>query len=176
MTLDNLLAAIPDYAKDIRLNLNSMLNNHASLSDTRFYGSLLAASYASRNADVIDAVSQLTADKLSSEVQEAVRAATAIMSMTNIYYRFTDLVANEAYGKMPAGLRMNMMREHRADKLDFELFCLVVSIINGCSMCISAHEKQLIKAGINNEAIQMVAKLASVIHALSVVSEIARRD
>jgi lipoyl-dependent peroxiredoxin subunit D len=89
------------------------------------------------------------------------------MAMTNIYYRFTDLVEDSSYGKMPAGLRMNIMRDHGVDKIDFELWSLAISIINGCSMCISSHEKQLINHGVSKETIQLIAKIAATTHALA---------
>ena len=93
------------------------------------------------------------------------------MAMNNIYYRFTDLSDNEEYIKMPAGLRMNVMRDHGADKIDFELWSLGASVINGCSMCINSHEKQLIKVGITREIIQYTAKVAAIVHALAVTHE-----
>ncbi|WP_278371214.1 carboxymuconolactone decarboxylase family protein, partial [Thalassospira xiamenensis] len=54
-------------------------------------------------------------------------------------------------------------------KADFELFSLAVSAINGCGMCIDSHEKVLKNAGIKKETVQNAVRIASVIHAVSVV-------
>ena len=37
---------------------------------------------------------------------------------------------------MPARLRMNVMANPGVEKVDFELWSLAVSAINGCGMCI----------------------------------------
>jgi alkyl hydroperoxide reductase subunit D len=68
--------------------------------------------------------------------------AVTIMSMNNIYYRFTDLVEQESYRKMSVGLRMNVMREIKGSKIDFELWSLVVSGINAYSLCVTAEAVQ----------------------------------
>ncbi len=61
------------------------------------------------------------------------------MAMNNVYYRFTHLAGNQEYRNMPAKLRMNVIGATGIDKIDFELFSLAVSAINGCGMCIDAH-------------------------------------
>ena len=87
------------------------------------------------------------------------------MAMNNIYYRFVHLSEDKEYSQMQAGLRMRSIIEHGIDKIDFEIFSLAVSVINGCGMCIDAHSNQLIKHGLSKTQIQMTAKIASVINA-----------
>jgi alkyl hydroperoxide reductase subunit D len=65
---------------------------------------------------------------------------------------------------MPAGLRMRGIMDHGIEKVDFEVFSLAVSIINGCGMCIDAHANQLIKHGMSKNQIQMIAKIAAVVN------------
>jgi AhpD family alkylhydroperoxidase len=77
----------------------------------------------------------------------AAKGAAAIMGMNNIYYRFTHLSSNEKYGTMRAGLRMNVIRTHGIDQLDFELWCISVSAINGCGACVDSHDKVLREKG-----------------------------
>lgn len=167
LTLNNILTNLPEYAKDIRLNLTSFITNHDLLSHNQFYGTLLTTALASKNPTVITAIQNEASNYLNEQTINGAKAAATIMAMTNIYYRFTDLVEDHDYSKMPAGLRMNIMRDHGTEKIDFEIWSLAVSIINGCSMCISAHEKQLISHGISKEAIQLIAKIAATIHALA---------
>ena len=171
-TLNNILENLPEYAKDIRLNMTSLINNYGALNQEQFYGTLLASSLASKNKTIVAAVHNETSTYLNDKSIAGVHAATTIMAMTNIYYRFTDLVEDDSYGRMPAGLRMNIMRDHGVNKIDFEIWSLAVSIINGCSMCISSHEKQLLNHGISKETIQLVAKIAATTHALARAYEI----
>lgn len=73
------------------------------------------------------------------------------MGMNNVFYRFTHLSSNQKYGTMRAGLRMNVIRTHGIDQLDFELWCIAVSAINGCGACVDSHEKILRDKGFAEE-------------------------
>ena len=172
MNFETILAGIPDYAKDIKLNLSSLINNHSPLNDNQFAGSVLAAAIACKNPALAKYVSQAVSEQLAPNELSAVHSAVAIMGMTNIYYRFTDLVDDASYAAMPAGLRMNILRDPGVDKIDFEMWSLAVSIIGGCHKCVSAHEQQLIKHGISTETIQLLAKIAAVIHSLACIHTI----
>ena len=101
----------------------------------------------------------------------AAKISGTLMSMTNIYYRFTHLVSNEEYSKMPAGLRMNAMSpaKHGIEAIDFELASTAVSALNGCGMCMYSHEKILKKHGVESNKIQETVKIASTVHALIVL-------
>jgi alkyl hydroperoxide reductase subunit D len=103
---------------------------------------------------------------LSVEAQNAARAAAAIMGMNNVYYRFTHLVGGD-YPSMPAKLRMNVMARPGVDKVDFELWSLAVSAVNGCGMCMESHEKIVRTAGLTQEAVQAAVRIAAVVHAVA---------
>ena len=169
--MENILNNLPEYAKDTKLNYSAIVNNHSLLNDTRFYGLLLVSAITSRNKVITDAITELVKQHLDEKTINGAKASASIMAMNNIYYRFTDLSDNEEYIKMPAGLRMNVMRDPGVDKVDFELWSLGASVINGCSMCINSHEKQLLNAGITRDIIQFTAKVAAIIHALAVTYE-----
>ena len=95
----------------------------------------------------------------------------AIMGMNNIYYRFTHAVAAKDYAGMRAGLRMNIIMQHGVAATDFELWCLAVSAINGCSACMDSHERVVVEKGLSREAVQAAIKIAAVIHAVAVTIE-----
>lgn len=172
MNFDVILNGIPDYAKDIKLNFSSMINNHGGLSDSQFAGSVLVAAIATKNSALTKYVHQSVVNQLAENEINAVHAAAAIMGMTNIYYRFTDLVDDPSYSTMAAGLRMNILRDPGVDKIDFEMWSLVASVIGGCHKCVSSHEQQLIKHGVTKEIVQLLAKISSVMHSLSCVQVI----
>lgn len=170
-TLQTIQEAIPAYAKDIKLNLSSLLNNNEHLTEQQFWGTMLASAMMSKNKMLLNAVKQDAQTKLTAEAFNAAKSATAIMAMNNVYYRFTHLVGNEDYQKMPANLRMSVMAQPGIDKLDFELFSLAVSAMNGCGKCMDSHEKVLVGKGVSKEAVQAATKIASVLHAVALVLE-----
>ncbi|HJT06288.1 MAG TPA: carboxymuconolactone decarboxylase family protein [Stellaceae bacterium] len=166
MTIDTIRDMLPDYAKDLKLNLSSLLNDNV-LSEQQRWGTLLATALASRNARLVAAVSADAAQHLSPAASTAAKAAASIMAMNNIYYRFTHLASDPDYATMPARLRMNVIANPGVDKADFELWSLAVSAINGCGKCIDAHDQVLRKAGVSRDAIQQAVRIASVIHAVA---------
>ncbi len=168
MALKEFAGTLPDFAKDIRLNVGSLLNETV-LNDQRKYGLLLACAHGSAHKPLVEATEAEVADKLSPEAANAARAAAAVMAMNNVYYRFTHLAGNDEYQRMPAKLRMNVIAAPGIDKVDFELFSLAVSAMNGCGMCIDSHEQVLKKAGVTAEVIQSSVRVASVMKAVATV-------
>ncbi|MEO1252143.1 MAG: carboxymuconolactone decarboxylase family protein [Pseudomonadota bacterium] len=168
MSLDALRDRIPDYAKDIRLNLGS-LASETSLSDQQKWGCFLASALASRNADVIAAIAAEAGDKLSAEAAIAAKAAAAIMAMNNVYYRATHLMSAGDYATLPAKLRMNVIGNPGVEKVDFELWSIAVSAINGCGMCLDSHEKVVRKAGLSTEQVQAALRIGAAVHAAAAI-------
>ena len=163
MSLDALRARLPEYAKDLKLNLGS-LAAETLLTPQQRAGTFIASALASRNAEVTRALVAEFAPLLGPEALTAAKAAAAIMGMNNVYYRFTHLVGGD-YPAMPARLRMNVMARPGVDKTDFELWSLAVSAINGCGMCMQAHERVVAEAGLSREQIQAAVRIAAVVHA-----------
>jgi alkyl hydroperoxide reductase subunit D len=173
MSLDAIRDALPDYARDLKLNLGSVLapTGAPGLSEKQIWGVAVAAAIASRNTDFARKIEELATAQLDDAYLNAARSAAAIMGMNNIYYRFLHLVEEPEYAQLPARLRMNVIGNPGIDKLDFELLSLAVSAINGCGMCIVAHEKQLRKHDVSREAIQSAVRIAATIHAVAGVLE-----
>ena len=161
---------LPEYAKDLKLNLSS-LASEVSLTEQQRAGAFVASALASRNATVSKAILAEFGPKLSPEALTAAKTSAAIMAMNNIYYRFVHLASSPDYKTMPAKLRMNAMAKPGVDKLDFELWSLAVSAVNGCGMCIDSHEKILRQAGVSAEAVQSAARIAAVVHAVAATLE-----
>ena len=166
MTIDALKDALPDYAKDLKLNLSS-LAAETLLTEQQRAGTFIACALASRERTTTAAIMSAFAPQLSPEALTAARAAAAIMGMNNIYYRFTHLASAPDYKTLPARLRMNVIGKPGVDKLDFELWCLAVSAINGCGVCIDSHEKILREGGLSAEQIQAAVRIAAVVHAVA---------
>jgi len=173
MTLDAIRDQLPDYARDLKLNLGSVLTQQGApgLSESQIASIALATAIASRNAQLVHAIETWAQPQLDEAHLQASRAAAAIMGMNNIYYRFLHLVEDAEYQTMPARLRMNVIGNPGIDKLEFELLSLAVSAVNGCGLCVTAHERKLREGGIGREAIQSAVRIASVMHAVAGVLE-----
>jgi alkyl hydroperoxide reductase subunit D len=174
MSIEQLKNQLPDFAKDIRLNLSMVLLEEGApdLSLKQLLGVALASAYATKNAVVIAALLAEIKDQLAENEILAAKSAAAIMAMNNVYYRFTHLVGDKAYATMPAKLRMNVIGNPGVAKVDFELNCLAVSAINGCGMCLEAHAHELTKVGVSKLAIQSAVRIASVVNAAAFGVEI----
>jgi alkyl hydroperoxide reductase subunit D len=168
MSIQNLKDRLPDYAKDLKLNLGS-LAAETLLNDTLKAGTFVAAAFASRNAQVIASINEEFGSKLSPADFNAAKAAAAIMGMNNVYYRFLHLAENQEYSRLPAKLRMNVIGTPGTAKENFELWSLAVSAINGCGMCIIAHEKVVRAGGLTAEQVQAAVRIAAVVHGVAVV-------
>ncbi|MDX2643679.1 alkyl hydroperoxide reductase [Streptomyces sp. PA03-1a] len=170
MALDELKSALPDYAKDLKLNLGSVIGNAEDtglLTQQQLWGTVLATAIASRSAVVLRALEPEARENLSPEAYQAAKAAAAIMAMNNVYYRTRHLLSDPEYGNLRAGLRMNVIGNPGVDKTDFELWSLAVSAINGCGMCLDSHEQVLRKAGVERETVQEAFKIAAVVQAVA---------
>jgi len=173
--LDRLRQAIPEMAKDIRLNLQTVLSGGALTAEQR-WGVALASAAASRNAELRDAVLADARNEVSPETVEDALAAAALMAMNNVYYRFRHLVGKETYAQKPARLRMNRMAQPATSKVNFELYSLAVSAINGCETCIQAHERVVVEGGLTEDHVHDAVRIAAVIQAAATALELNKQD
>lgn len=168
MSIEAIKNAIPDYAKDIKLNISSLVNEE-SLTAQQFWGTMVSCALAGGNESVITNIVAEASQHLSAEAMNAAKSAAAIMAMNNVYYKFVGMSANPEYKTMPAKLRMNVIGNPGVDKGDFELWSLAVSAMNGCKYCVDAHEAQLKAHGLGSSHIQTAVRIASVVTAASAV-------
>ncbi len=169
MSLDAIRDALPDYARDLKLNLGSVLTTQGApgLTGKQLWSVALATAIAARNPAFTRDIEALAREHLDEADVTGARAAAAIMGMNNVYYRFLHLVEDAEYQSMPARLRMNVIGNPGIDKLDFELLSLAVSAVNGCGLCITSHERKLREHGVTREAIQSAVRIAAVMHAVA---------
>jgi len=165
MNLQELREQIPDFAKDIKLNLEALLSPEGSpgLSAAQTAAIALACAYAVNEPNLPLAIT--SAQGVSREVDEAAKGAASIMAMNNIYYRSMHLIEDKEIAKLPAKLRMNIIGKPGIPKVDFELMSLAVSAISGCGMCLNAHVQEVRKHGVTNEGIHSAVRIAAVINA-----------
>jgi alkyl hydroperoxide reductase subunit D len=167
-TLETLRGSLGESAQDIKLNLQAVLQP-GPLSVEQKWGVAVAAAIAARNKQLRDAIVAAARAEVGAATIEDARAAAALMAMNNVYYRFRHMVA--AYADKPARLRMNRLVQPAGSKLDFELFALAVSAINGCESCVKAHEKTVVEGGLTPDQVHDAVRIAAVVHAAAVALE-----
>jgi alkyl hydroperoxide reductase subunit D len=162
---------LPDAARDTKLNLQSVLQQ-GSLSAAQRWGTAIASAIASRNSELRDAVLADAATEVDATVVDDAMAAASLMAMNNVYYRFRHMIGKESYSQIPARLRMQRIAKPASNKVDFELFCLAVSAINGCESCVRSHEHVVREGGLSEEQVNDAVRIAAVINAAAVSLEI----
>lgn len=167
--MQNIKNLIPDYAKDLRMNLGNVLESE-HLDEVQVYGTVVAVAMATRNATLIEEAMNSAATHLSDTELAAAKTAAALMGMNNIYYRFSHLVsADMGYLKMPPRLRMNGIREQGSTEETFELWSLAVSAVNGCGLYMDSHTKKVENQGTSKEKVQDTIRIAAVLHGIATV-------
>ena len=168
MNLEQLLNTVPEYAKDLKLNLGNV-TSQPELTPQQAWGTAVSCAIAARNPQLLESILDEAGKHLTEQAMFAAKAAAAVMGMNNIFYRFRHLSSNPKYATMPARLRMQVIAKHGADPVDFELWCIAVSAINGCGVCVDSHEKVLQAKGVGEEVILATVRIASIVHALAAV-------
>lgn len=168
---DLLRQRLPEECKDVRLNLSAVLSGESSLSEAQRWGSALAAAHASRNGELARAIALDAAAHVDARVLEDARAACALMAMNNVYYRFRHLVEKPVYATKRPNLRMNKIAQPATNKLDFELFSLAVSAINGCGTCMQAHERTVVAGGLSEDQVHESVRIAAVVYSAALALE-----
>ena len=162
----------PDVARDIRINLQNVLQP-ATLSADQVWGTAVACAHAARNGALQQA---LVADARAAGVGDGVladaRAAAVLMAMNNVFYRFKHVIGKDQYQKKPARLRMQRLAQVTSNKADFELFCLAVSAINNCQSCMAAHEAGVLEHGLTEDHVLDSIRVAATVHAAAVAAEL----
>ncbi|HYO82762.1 MAG TPA: carboxymuconolactone decarboxylase family protein [Bryobacteraceae bacterium] len=164
MSLEILMESIPQYAKDVRINLGNVLKQ-TELTPTQLWGTAVACAVTTRTPAVIRAIEAEALQNVDEQTVSAAKTAAAVMAMNNVWYRFLHLTNNDKYQSTPARLRMQTLRTHGADHTDFELWCTAVSAINNCPACVAAHEKTVREKGLTEEHVAASLRIAAVIEA-----------
>ena len=169
--MDTLRDAMPEAARDVKLNLQAVLQP-GSLSPAQRWGVAVASAMAARHPALRDALVADARAEVGEEVVEDARAAAVLMAMNNVYYRFRHMVGKPSYAEKPARLRMNRLVKPLTSRVDFELVCLAVSAINGCEACVQAHERVVIEGGLSEEQVNDAVRIAATVSAAAVALEL----
>ena len=164
--VDRLKETIPDYAKDVRLNLDSVIKR-SSISEDLASACALAAAFATGNGKLVSFIQSNIVDE---KERDAALAAASIMAMTNTWYPYVEMVDDENLKGLPAQIRMNAIASHGGTtKANFEAFSLAASIVGKCHFCVKAHYETLKTEGYTVEQLRDIGRIASVMNSVAKV-------
>jgi lipoyl-dependent peroxiredoxin subunit D len=155
------------YLKDLKVNFKTALKtDNLSEKEAALIGIAIATN--EKHEGLILYFKQLSLDSGANieEIADSV-ACASLLSSNNVFYRFRHFTQKEKYSQIPARLRMNIMVNPVIGKEFFELVSLAVSAVNGCEMCVNAHESSLIELGSTEERIFDAVRLSAVIVSVS---------
>jgi alkyl hydroperoxide reductase subunit D len=154
---------VPEFAKDIRLNLDGTIAR-SSLTGNDAVGVALAAAFAAKSKVIVDIIKE--SNVLSAEELNAVMTAASLMGMNNAYYPFVEMTEDAELKKQPAALRMNAYANHGGvDKRRFEMYALAASIVGKCNFCVKSHYDLLKTEGMTMSQLKDVGRIAAVVNA-----------
>ena len=166
MELQSIKDRIPDYAKDLRLNLDAVLNR-SSLTPAQANAAALAAAFAAKSPPLVAALRDGGLDAV--QAQAALTAA-ALMGMNNIWYPYVEMAADTELKTLRPELRMNAYANHGGvDRSSFELYALAASIVGKCEFCIRSHYRLLRENGFTAQQLRDVGRIAAVVNAAAQV-------
>jgi len=155
------------YVTDLKLNFKSSLESeHLSKLEIALLGVALAVN----NGNGILREFFVALAKEAGATAEAIAEAAAcasLLSANNVLYRFRHFTKKEKYTQIPARIKMNIMTKPVSGKEFFELMSLAISAVNGCEMCVNAHEASLLELGTKEERIFEAVRLSSIVTSTS---------
>jgi len=163
--LESIKALVPDYAKDIRLNLDGVIAR-SSLSPEDALGVALAAAFAAKSPQLVQAFQRAAP---AAEANAALTAA-ALMGMNNTWYPFVEMAGDDELKTMRAELRMNAYATSGGvEKKKFEAYALAASIVGKCHFCVKSHHDLLKKEGVTTQQLRDIGRIAAVVNATAQV-------
>lgn len=161
-----LQAEIPDLV-GLRSDLSAVLTS-GSLAVPERWGVAIAVALASRSRGLAQALVASRPAEVSAQTVEDAVTASALMAVSNVFYRFQHLVGKPSYQQKPARLRLRRLTKPATTSVAFELFALAVSAVNACEACVRSHEAKLLQSGATEDQIHDAVRIASVIHGAAV--------
>ena len=157
--VDQIKEALPEYAKDTKLNLDSVIRR-STLNIDEAECVALAAAVATGNGKI---VSVMLGNIINDVERDAAMTAASLMAMNNVWYPFVEMAEDERLTGLPAQLRMNAIASHGGTtKARFEAYSLAASIVGKCHFCVKAHYETLKQEGYTVEQLRDIGRIAAV--------------
>lgn len=155
------------YLRDLKVNLGNAFG-YSTLSKKESYLLALAVAINDKSPALVDAFTRLASDAGASQEEIAETfACVSLLNANNVFYRFRHFTKKEFYQNTPAGIKMSIMMNPVLGKEFFELMSLMVSALNGCEMCVNAHEASVMKLGSGEQRIYDTIRLSAIVRSFT---------
>lgn len=166
---------IPDYAGDILENFKKIFTEQQEgLSEIQVAGIAIATCLVKKNEKLLNIIKFNNKFLIDEQEMNGLKSAVAIMLQNNIYYRYFGEIDIEEVKVLPSDLYMTVISSPPIDQVNFEIYMLATSIVNGCKYCCSVHSKKLMKKGVEAIALRNIAKIVAIVAGVSDIMEIER--
>ena len=163
LAMDTLVEGDSRYIKDLRINLKNVFKaKHVTPKEAALIALSVAANAQNAPLQKLFIEKAQAAEANQAEIAEAV-ACASLLSANNVFYRFRHFMNKDKYNTIPAGIKMQIMMKPVMGKEFFELMSLAISAVNGCEMCVTAHENSLMELGSSEERVFDAVRIASVV-------------
>ncbi|MFY8110171.1 MAG: carboxymuconolactone decarboxylase family protein [Bacteroidia bacterium] len=157
------------YLRDLKINLGNALQ-YQTLSKKESYLLALSVAINEKNKLAIESFTKLAMNEGSTEAEIAeTYACVSLLNANNVLYRFRHFTKKDVYQNSPAGIKMSIMMSPVFGKEFFELMSLAVSALNGCELCVNAHEASLLKLGTSENRIFDAIKLTAIVRSFTAI-------
>jgi alkyl hydroperoxide reductase subunit D len=157
------------YLRDLKVNLGNALQ-YQTLSKKESYLLALSVAINEKNKLAIESFTKLANNEGSTEAEIAeTYACVSLLNANNVLYRFRHFTKKDVYQNSPAGIKMSIMMNPVFGKEFFELMSLAVSALNGCELCVNAHEASLLKLGTSENRIFDAIKLTAIVRSFTAI-------
>lgn len=164
--VEQIKEGLPEYAKDTKLNLDSVINR-STLDSIEANACALAAAMATGNGKL---VSFIQANITDATERDAALTASSLMGMNNVWYPYVEMADDANLKGLPAQLRMNAISTHGGTtKERFEAYSLAASIVGKCHFCVKSHYDNLKRMGYTVEQLRDIGRIAAVITSVAKV-------
>lgn len=164
--VEQIKEGLPEYAKDTKLNLDSVINR-SSLDIAEANGCALAAAMATGNGKLVSFIQSNLED---ARERDAALTAASLMGMNNVWYPYVEMTDDANLKGLPAQLRMNAISTHGGTtKERFEAYSLAASIVGKCHFCVKSHYDNLRKMEYSVEQLRDIGRIAAVITSVAKV-------
>jgi alkyl hydroperoxide reductase subunit D len=165
--LEPIKARLPEYAKDIRTNLDATIG-HSSLEESDALAVALAAAFAARCPLLVASIRN--SKRLPAPVEAAALAAATLMGMNNAWYPYVEMTDDGELRSMPTHLHMTPADKHPGvSESQFEMYALAASIIGKCRYCVASHYALLKSEGTDRKKLRDIGRIAAVVQAAALV-------
>ena len=164
--VDTIKEGLPEYAKDTKLNLDSVIKR-STLPVEEAEACALAAAMSTGNGKLVAFIQSSMVD---TKERDAALTAASLMGMNNTWYPFVEMAEDPNLKGLPAQLRMNAISSHGGTtKAKFEAYSLAASIVGKCHFCVRAHYETLKKEGYTVEQLRDIGRIAAVMTSVAKV-------